>query len=134
MIHEAKVRGIKDIDSLITFLKEDLNWQLPDGDISDITFDWTGTELSLSDSSLKQLKDGKIRQLQNFHDDQPWGIFIVDFATDKFLVSPVRDMLRALVSKKRGQSPDHTILGFAQPAVYLPLRSGRFFFCPLQGR
>ena len=110
MIHEAKVRGIKDIDSLITFLKEDLNWQLPHGDISDITFDWTGTELSLSDSSLKQLKDGKIRQLQNFHDDQPWGIFIVDFATDKFLVSPVRDMLRALVSKKRGQSPDHTIL------------------------
>ena len=43
--------------------------------------------------------------MQNFHDDQPWGIFIVDFATDKFLVSPVRDMLRALVSKKRGKAP-----------------------------
>jgi len=108
MIHEAKVHAIKDIDSLITFLKEDLNWQLPAGDLGDITFDWTGTELNLSESSLKKLKGGCIRQLQNFRQDQPWGIFIVDFAADKLLVSPVRDMLRSLVSKKRGQSPEHT--------------------------
>jgi len=108
MIHEAKVRDIKDIDSLITFLKEDLNWQLPEGDIADITFDWTGTELNLSEDNRKKLKGGCIRQLQNFRQDQPWGIFIVDFAADKILITPVRDMLRALVSKKRGQNPEHT--------------------------
>ena len=108
MIQEEKVHSIKDIDSLLTFLREELNWQLPEGDISDITFDWTGTELNLSESIHQKLKDGRIRQLQNFRTDQPWGIFVVDFDTDKFLVTPIRNMLRCLVSKKRGQSPEHT--------------------------
>jgi len=113
MIQEQKVHTIKDIDSLLVFLREELNWQLQEGDFSDITFDWTGKELNLSESSVKTLKDGRIRQLQNFSGDQPWGIFVVDFIDTKVSVLSLRQMLRCLVSKKRGQNPD-------QPSWDLP--------------
>ena len=107
MIAEQEVHNIKGIDSLVSFLREKLNWQLPEGDISDITFDWTGSELNLSENIHKKLRDGVVRQFQPFKNDQPWGIFVVDFVDPKVSVVSLRQMLRCLVSKKRGQSPDH---------------------------
>jgi hypothetical protein len=106
MIPETKVYEIQDTDSLLTFLREELNWQLPEADIGDLTFEWTGTELNLSEDVQKKLKDGVIHQLQPFRIDQPWGVFVVDFAIPMVSVLTLRKILRRLVSKRRLQRPD----------------------------
>ena len=103
MIAEQKVRQIKDIDSLLTFLREELNWQLPEAELGDISFEWTGTDLNLSDVISGKIKDGLIHQLQPFAGNQPWGIFVVDFNGERALTLPLREILRCLVAKKRGQ-------------------------------
>jgi type I restriction-modification system DNA methylase subunit len=106
MIPETKVYKIQDTDSLLTFLREELNWQLPEADIGDLTFEWTGTELNLSEDVRKKLKDGVIHQLQPFRTEQPWGVFVVDFAIPMVSVLTLRQILRRLVSKRRLQRPD----------------------------
>jgi hypothetical protein len=106
MIAEQKVHQIKNITSLLSFLREELNWQLPDARIDDITFEWTGTELNLSEDIHKKLKDGIIRQLQPFKNNQPWGIFVIEFAVPAVSVITLRQILRRLVSKRRSQRPD----------------------------
>ena len=106
MIPETKVYEIQDTDSLLAFLREELNWQLPEADIGDLTFEWTGTELNLSEDVQKKLKDGVIHQLQPFRIDQPWGVFVIDFAIPMVSVLTLRQILRRLVSKRRLQRPD----------------------------
>ena len=106
MIPETKVYEIQDTDSLLAFLRAELNWQLPEADIGDLTFEWTGTELNLSEDIQKKLKDGVIHQLQPFRIDQPWGVFVVDFAIPMVSVLTLRQILRRLVSKRRLQRPD----------------------------
>ncbi|GAI77087.1 unnamed protein product [marine sediment metagenome] len=82
MIEQQSVYHIKDLDSLLGFLREDLYWDLPEASIDDVSFEWTGLDLNLSEDINKKLKGGLIRQLQPFFStNQPWGIFVVEFTT-----------------------------------------------------
>jgi adenine-specific DNA-methyltransferase len=106
MIEQQRVYRIKDLDSLLVFLREDLCWDLPDASIDDVSFEWTGLDLNLSEDVNKKLKDGLIRQLQPFATHQPWGIFVVEFATREVSIITLRQILRCFVAKRRGARPD----------------------------
>jgi hypothetical protein len=106
MIEQQRVYRIKGLDSLLVFLREDLCWDLPDASIDDVSFEWTGLDLNLSEDVNKKLKDGLIRQLQPFATHQPWGIFVVEFATREVSIITLRQILRCFVAKRRGARPD----------------------------
>ena len=106
MIEQQRVYRIKDLDSLLGFLREDLCWDLPEASIDDVSFEWTGLDLNLSEDVNKKLKDGLIRQLQPFATHQPWGIFVVEFATREVSIITLRQILRCFVAKRRSARPD----------------------------
>jgi type I restriction-modification system DNA methylase subunit len=108
MIEQQRVYRIKDLDSLLGFLREDLCWELPEASIDDVSFEWTGLDLNLnlSEDINKKLKGGLIRQLQPFATHQPWGIFVVEFATREVSIITLRQILRCFVAKRRGARPD----------------------------
>jgi len=106
MIEQQRVYSIKDLDSLLGFLREDLCWELPEASIDDVSFEWTGLDLNLSEDINKKLKGGLIRQLQPFVTHQPWGIFVVEFTTHEVSIITLRQILRCFVAKRRGARPD----------------------------
>lgn len=89
-------------------LRDTLGWPIPDGldDLGDISFKWSADELK-ADGLDKHLTDGRIWQIQKLHDDQPWGIFLLEFKNDNVFVKnrgltgPLRKVLRGLVHNRR---------------------------------
>jgi len=107
MITEEKVHAIDDTQSLLAFMSEELDWDLPSpATVDELTFEWTGTELNLSENVACKLKSGSIKQIQPFRKGQPWGIFLIDFATPHLYTTALRQVLRRLVPSRRTQKPN----------------------------
>jgi type I restriction-modification system DNA methylase subunit len=107
MITEDKVHDIRDVQSLLTFMSEELDWQLPSpASVDELTFEWTGSELNLSEDVTRKLKSGSIKQIQPLREGQPWGIFLIDFATPHLYTTALRQVLRRLVPSRRIQKPN----------------------------
>jgi len=107
MITEDKVRVIHSIEQLLSFMRDELDWLLPpQSSLEEVTFDWTGTELKLSDDISLRLQDGVVRQLRPLQDGQPWGVFLVDFAGPRVYATALRQVLRRLVPARRTSRPD----------------------------
>lgn len=93
---------IESEDDLFAFLREDLNWPLPDGAIADeLTFDWTDGDLRLPQMDAERLPGGTVRQLRPLVPGQPWGIFLVEFIEETVYRTALRQILRGLVPGRR---------------------------------
>ena len=104
-ISEEAVRRIHDTPSLITFLRDELKWRLPESvSTEDVTFEWSPQELKLHEKTQVKLKDGTVRQLQPMAADQPWGIFLVEFNDTNIYKSRLREILRGLVPRRQRDS------------------------------
>ncbi|MBS1848156.1 MAG: N-6 DNA methylase [Actinobacteria bacterium] len=100
-----KLREIRTFAQLCAYLAGELGWpldeaQLVNEDLEDITFDWEADELGIPADQVKRI--ARIRQLRPLTASQPWGIFFVDLTGERLLVTPLRRLLQALVTKKRG--------------------------------
>jgi hypothetical protein len=105
MALEEAVRSVKDLDSLLALLCDELGWRLPDPpDWSELTFEWHAHELRVSESAAQRLKDGKVYQLRPLLAQQPWGIFFVIFDRPRISITTLRQTLRGLVSQRRQAS------------------------------
>jgi hypothetical protein len=104
-IPEHAVRAICDIPSLLQFLERELQWKLPQNPTAEeVTFEWSALELRLNEAAQSKLKDGSVLQLRPMTDDQPWGIFIVNFTDGQVYKTALRQVLRGLVPKRRRDS------------------------------
>ncbi len=105
---EAAVRSVQDLNSLLALLRDELAWPLP-ADSADLrpeelTFEWSASELRVSESAAQRLKDGRVYQLRPFYEQQPWGIFFVIFDQPRISITTLRQTLRGLVSARRQAS------------------------------
>ena len=111
-IQEA-IESINDQQSFIQkLLRDTLDWpiNLEFEDIEDITYEWTDEELNTVGLS-RDILSGPVLQMQSLEQDheQPWGIFLLDFAhetpfvTGRGLTGPLRKVLRGLVPKRRNR-------------------------------
>lgn len=109
---EAALGRIKDQKSFLQELLADtLGWPVIEGagTVEEVSFEWSAEELRASGLD-KHLVDSRIWQLQRFQDEQPWGIFIIEFkkedafAKGRGLTGPLRKILRGLVPKARRRS------------------------------
>jgi len=111
-IQEA-IRSVSDPRSFIdVLLRETLGWpiNLDFENIGDITYEWTDEELNTIGLS-RDILSGPVLQMQSLEQEheQRWGIFILEFAniaplvTGRGLTGPLRNVLRGLVPKRRGQ-------------------------------
>jgi len=103
-----RLRQIKTLPSLIKFLRDELDWQRLDldsfTDPEEQTFDWSADSLRISDAQSRRLSGGLVRQLRNLEDNQPWGIFLVEFTDERIYRTALREILRGLVASRRRDS------------------------------
>lgn len=102
---DRAVRQVRDLDSLLELLRDELDWPLEEGLSQDeMTFEWTSEELCVSQDTAERFRDGVVRQLRPMVTNQPWGIFFVEFTNDNVLRGALRGVLRGLVPKARRDS------------------------------
>jgi predicted helicase len=99
-----RLKTIKDFDSLIDFLKTELDWPLDSDSIDDLTFEYEPEELGLSSDVAVNINF--IKQLRPLAQNQPWGIFYIDFEPKQLPVVVLRRVLQKLVIKQRVKAKD----------------------------
>lgn len=91
-------------------LIDKLGWNIPEAiiDVEDMSYIWTDDELGAEDLD-RDITAGQIYQIQKMRDDQPWGIFVLEFTNENALITgrgltgPLRKVLRGLVPKRRSR-------------------------------
>jgi predicted helicase len=94
-----RLRDIKTLPQLVSFLRDELDWPISSNNTEDITFDYEPSELGLDKETAVKIKE--IKQLRPLTGNQPWGIFFVNFEKKRLPVMVMRRILRSLVFKKR---------------------------------
>ena len=103
------IRNVKNITDLICYFSQNLNWEIDIDDfetIEDISYDFSASDIGLKEESFAKISS--LRQLQPLVDKQKWGIFCIEFDSNKFEVSALRKILSSLVPKRRN-SIDHAV-------------------------
>lgn len=94
-----KLKSVKDFDGLVEYLRDELDWPIEVEDAEDITYDYEPKELGIEEKYAAKIKN--IKQIRPLIDDQPWGIFYVEFEPKKLPVVVLRRILRALIHSRR---------------------------------
>ena len=100
-----RLRQVQTADDLLRYFISELDWPLEDDamledeDVSDLTFDWDLEELGVPRRTRARVL--RVRQVRPFTADQPWGIFFVDLAGQRLLITRLRGILNSLISKRR---------------------------------
>ena len=113
-----RLQSIQSFDSLVTYLRDDLDWPLDQIDIEDLTFEYSPEELGLQQQYVVKLKS--IKQLRPLVTHQPWGIFYLEFERKTLPVVVLRRILKELVPKKRASAnPDERTLWQKQDLLFI---------------
>jgi hypothetical protein len=96
------LRHVRNFETLIRYLEEELDWPLDGYEMEDLTFDYEPSDLGLKAEDAASVKS--IRQLRPLNSQQPWGIFFIEFDKKKLPVVVLRCILSHLVFKKRASA------------------------------
>ena len=103
------IRNVRNIADLISYFSQNLGWNIDIDDfddIEDISYDFEAEDIGLKEESFAKISS--LRQLQPLVDGQQWGIFCVEFESNKFEVSALRKILSGLIPRRR-RSVDHAV-------------------------
>ena len=92
----------------MAYFSEKLGWAIdPDDyyDIDDITYDFEASDLGLKEEAFAKITS--LKQLRPLVDNQRWGIFFVNFESNRFEVSALRKILSGLIPARRNS--DHAV-------------------------
>ena len=103
------IHNIHDFDTLLDFLREKLDWHIPeDVELEDIAFPWSPEDLDLDELTDELIVD--CQQLPPFptsqptfefvENTQPWGIFFLQFDSESVYRTALRRVLRGLVERR----------------------------------
>ena len=106
MISDQAIKSIKDIESLLEFLRYELDWPIEDEELETLTYEYYPDELGL-DAQYENMISS-IKQLRPLVDNQPWGIFFLDFEKKSLPVGALRKILSGLVFSKR-RNTEHAV-------------------------
>jgi len=95
----SDLKNINSFESLVDYLKEKLYWPIEAEEAEDITFDYNPEDLGIEEQYVPKIKS--IKQIRPLTDNQPWGLFYIDFETKKLPVVVLRRLLRALIFSSR---------------------------------
>ena len=99
MANYQSIQNVNNFESLIEYLRDELNWDFQAEDIEDLTFDYEPEELGLDKDTSAKI-DG-IKQLRPLTNNQTWGTFYIDFEPKKLPIVALRRILGKLVVKRR---------------------------------
>ncbi len=101
----TRLQETRTAEQLVRYFIDELAWPLEDDalrddpDMEDLMFDWDLEELGIQPQERPVIE--RVRQVRPFTSTQPWGIFIVELACRRLLITQIRKLLNQLVTKKR---------------------------------
>jgi type I restriction-modification system DNA methylase subunit len=135
MANYQTLLNVNNFESLIEYLRDELDWDFQAEDIDDLTFDYEPEELGLDEATAAKI--GSIKQLRPMAINQPWGIFSIDFGRNEISVTAMRQLLRGLVKRKRESDNDSDRQRFALSNLLFILTSegySKFDFASFRGK
>jgi hypothetical protein len=103
----AKLRALTDFPALVAYLRDELDWPIEVEDAHEITFEYEAVELGIDPKHAVKIE--AIKQVRPLVDNQPWGIFYIEFETKRLPVVVLRRILRTLVPRSRRRDPDRPV-------------------------
>ena len=97
-----RLRSIQSLSELFAYLRDVLAWEFETDEVEDLTYDYTVSEFNLDPTTAAKIR--QIKQIRPLVDQQPWGIFYLDFAGQNLSVTVLRAILRGLVARKRASA------------------------------
>ncbi|MDE0120292.1 MAG: hypothetical protein OXS33_01000 [bacterium] len=92
-------------EQLVRYCIDELAWPLEEeevlesSDIEELMFEWNLAELGIQPGTSRRIE--RVRQMRPLTANQPWGIFFVELAGPRLLVTQIRQLLDRLVTKRR---------------------------------
>ena len=74
------IRSVRDIPSLIAFLRDELDWPIEAEDFDELTFEYEPEELGIDARTATRIEE--IKQLRPLAANRSWGIFWVNFESE----------------------------------------------------
>jgi len=102
-----KLRSLTSFEALIDYLRDDLDWPIEVEDAEEITFEYAPEELGIDPKYAVKIEN--IRQIRPLAENQPWGIFYIEFESKRLPVVVLRRILKSLVPKSRHSDPDRPV-------------------------
>jgi len=106
-----KLRALTGFGALVDYLRDELDWPIEAEDADDITFDYDSAELDIDPQHAVKIET--IKQVRPLVDNQPWGIFYIEFESKRLPVVVLRRILRTLVPRSRRRDPDRPVWGMS---------------------
>jgi predicted helicase len=103
--HRKTLSGIKRIDQLVAYLRDELDWPIGRDDfeeMDDYFFDFTPQELGIDAKNAAKIDE--IKRLRPLSSSQPWGIFFVKFEPKRLPVVALRRILGQVTLKNKASS------------------------------
>jgi hypothetical protein len=97
-----RLRQLRNFPEIVRYLEEELEWPLGEYEFDELTFEYDPEDLGLKDVEAAKIKT--IHQLRPLSQNQPWGIFFVEFENKKLPVVVLRRILSHLVLRKRASA------------------------------
>jgi hypothetical protein len=97
-----RLRQVRNFSEIVRYFEEELEWPLEEYGFDELTFEYDPEELGLKDEDAAKIRT--IHQLRPLNQNQPWGIFFVEFENKKLPVVVLRRILSHLVLKKRASA------------------------------
>jgi hypothetical protein len=81
----TSIKQVHDLKTMLAYFAEKLNWRIDVDsfdDIEDITYGFDACDIGLKAEEFSKI--ASLRQLRPLVDDQPWGVFAVEFDSKRF--------------------------------------------------
>lgn len=99
---DTSIRQVNNLESMLGYFAVKLNWELDFdnfSDIEDITYGFDASDIGLKDEEFSKI--ASLRQLRPLVDNQPWGVFAIEFDSKRFEITALRKVLSGLIPKRR---------------------------------
>lgn len=101
MNHPDALKNITDFSSLVAYLREELDWEIPDDlPLDKLTYNYTADELGLKLDA--QVEITQLRPILGR--ENAWGVFFVDFDKAELPVTLLRRILSSVSRRKRASA------------------------------
>lgn len=100
------IREIKDLDSMLCYFGENLNWSIDtdDFEVSDYTYEVYSDDLGIKEEEFAKISS--LYQMRPLTDNMPFGVFAVTFESKRLEVAALKKILSRLITKKK-DNPDY---------------------------
>ena len=95
------LKNVYNLESMLKYCSKTLKWPINEDwfeDVDDLVYDFTAEDLDIKNDEFSKIQS--LKQLRPLIDEQPWGIFSVEFEGKKLEVSALRRILRSLIPSR----------------------------------